>query len=151
MCLQWCHVRNFLIDNDLPCELWCPEAIRLARQGECCQDCIHYHPFRTRSLRGQCALTSEMIPLTESCCHRNAVLHVQESVVLRLGKTVPVELLRAHGISNLRELFWAIESAPDLSADAHTDGIEVSMEALSIPLIYGVSALDWEQALYGEI
>jgi len=24
MCLQWCHVRDILIDNDLDCKLWCP-------------------------------------------------------------------------------------------------------------------------------
>ena len=148
--MQWCHVQDMLIDNDLPCALWCPDKIRLAKQHDRCQDCIHFRVFHARNLRGHCALTNEMIPLGETCCHHNAPIHSQEAVVLRLGETVPQQLLQAHGIANIPDLFFAIESAPELPDDMPEDPIKVPMSSLALPLVYGVSALCWDKAIYGE-
>jgi hypothetical protein len=149
MCMQWCHVRNILIDNDLSCTLWCPDEIRLAYQHAGCQDCKHYQPFRARDLRGTCALTHEMVPLSQTCCHYNVTVNTQTTVTLHLGTTVLPELLQAHEIATVRDLFWVIESAPDLLPEIPADPIPIRMSLLMLPLVYGVSALCWEKALYG--
>lgn len=145
MCLQWCHVRNLLIDNDLDCGLWCPDAIRLARQAERCESCAHFFPARR-----QCRLTGEKAPLARTCCHHNIPLRRLEKVVLRLGETVPPQLLQAHGIRSLAELFLVVDSAPAPPPGNPADGIELDARCLSVPLVYGVRARCWEKALYGQ-
>lgn len=144
MCLQWCHVRGIVLDNDLPCALWCPENIRLAQQGKRCPDCLHYRA-------GTCALTAMQTPLAQTCCHFNAPLRPPGTQVrLKLGDTVPPDLLRAHGIQTVAELFQVVESAPDLPPDASPDDILLDAHHLSLPLVYGVRARCWDKALYGD-
>jgi hypothetical protein len=149
MCLQWCHVRNILIDNDLSCAVWCPDETRRAHQHARCQDCPHYQPFRARGLRGTCTLTHEMVPLSQTCCHYHASVNTQPLVTLHLGTTVLPELLQAHGIATVRELFRVIESAPELPPEPPSEAIPIRMAQLTLPLVYGVAALCWEKALYG--
>jgi len=148
MCLQWCHVQNFLIDNDLPCALWCAEKVRWAHDDKRCEDCRHHQPI-FGAPRGRCALTKEITPLAGNCCHYDAVIQTRETVLLRLGETVPPALLRAHGIRTVDELFLVVDSAPDLPPGSPQDGIALDHEFLSVPLVYGVRALCWENALYG--
>lgn len=143
MCLQWCHVRDCLIDNDIPCERLCPAEIRLARAGNTCATCRHR--------RGEiCCLTQEHLPSQRWCCHHNAEVRKFEKVLLRTGQNVPWELLAAHGVASVRDLFGQVESAPELPPEAPADGIWLEAEALSVPLVYGVCAACWEAALTGE-
>ncbi len=143
MCLQWCHVRDILIDNDLPCALWCPEAIRLAHAGDACETCRH----RRGAL---CRLTQERLPLARTCCHWNAERRAFEFVVLRMGLNVPPELAAAHHVKSTRRIFEMVDTAPDLPPEAPEDGILLSAADLSVPLVYGVCAACWEEALTGE-
>jgi len=141
MCLQWCHVRSQLIDNDLSCALWCADDIRLAHAAETCDTCRHYHA-------GVCALTRERVPLARTCCHHNAEPQ-RGMVILRLGENVPLELARAHGAASVRQIFDRVDSAPDMSG-APEDGIEWRIEEMSVPLVYGVRAsCCWDTALTG--
>ncbi|MEP0805691.1 MAG: hypothetical protein HRF47_09390 [Chloroflexota bacterium] len=142
MCLQWCHVRSLLIDNDLPCALWCPDEVRLAQQGRRCAECRHHRA-------GICALTHERTPLAQTCCHFDAPVQPLETVRLKRGETVPEQLLRAHGIQTVAELFLVVDSAPDLPQDAQADEIRLDARLLSVPLVYGVRARCWDKALYG--
>ena len=143
MCLQWCHVRNALIDNDLPCEMLCPESIRLAHAAETCETCIHY-------VAGLCALTKERIPQSRTCCHWNADPMFFDVVVLHLGVNVPSELMAAYGANSIREIFDQVDTAPDLPPDAPADGIVLNARDLTLPLVYGVCADCWEQAITGQ-
>lgn len=149
MCLQWCHVRRIVIDNDLPCALWCSDEIRLAQRERRCADCRH-HQALPGSPRGLCLLTKELTPLSQTCCHHNAETGNVEQVTLRLGETVPPELLQAHGVRSVRDLFLVVDSAPELPAESPEDEIELDAFWLSLPLVYGVQARCWERALYGE-
>lgn len=142
MCLQWCHVRDCLIDNDIPCERICPEEIRLAQAGNTCSTCAH--------CRGDtCSLTHEHLPRKRWCCHHNVELKPFDFVVLRAGENVPRELLAIHGVETVRDLFGQVESAPDLPEDAPTDGVVMAAKELSVPLVYGVCSACWEEALTG--
>ncbi len=142
MCLQWCHVRDVLIDNDLPCALLCPDAIRLAHTGDTCDTCRHYQ-------NGLCALTRERPPLARTCCHWNAAPAAFDYVVLRLGVNVPPELAAAHGVQTTRDIFDVVDSAPELPPETPADGFYLDARNLVVPLVYGVCADCWEQALTG--
>lgn len=146
MCLQWCHVRNILVDNDIPCSLLCPDEIRLAQQEKDCLDCVHYEEGEI----GLCLLTHEIAPLSETCCHWNAIRQ-SGSVVLVLGKTVPVALAAAHGVRSTAQIFEMVDSAPELDESAPQEGFEMQIDAMAVPLIYGVTSTDWDAALYPNI
>ena len=142
MCLQWCHVRDMLIDNDLPCKAQCPASVRLAHAQKRCNTCRHYQD-------GLCALTHEIVPLAETCCHWNAFPR-SGTVTLRLGQTVSPVLLALHGAASVREIFDIVDTAPVLPKGTPEDGFPVHIERdLAVPLVYGVTALDWDAALYG--
>lgn len=143
MCLQWCHVRSVLIDNDIPCTQLCPDAIRLAQQEKRCLDCSHYQPDQV----GLCLLTHEIAPLAETCCHWNATVR-QGEVTLVLGENVPIALTQAHGVATTAQIFEMVDTAPELTADAPEDGIVMTIEEMTVPLVYGVVSTDWDAALY---
>lgn len=142
MCLQWCHVRDLLIDNDIPCRRICPDEIRLAQEGQSCKTCVH----RRENL---CILTKERLPHKGVCCHHNATIRQFESVTLRAGENVPWELLEAHGVDTVHELFDRVDSAPELPVGSLEDGVVLEAQDLSVPLVYGVCSSCWEEALTG--
>ena len=146
MCLQWCHVRGLLVDNDIPCEQLCPDAIRLARQEENCRNCTHYQAGEI----SLCLLTHEITPLAESCCHWNVAIQSGE-VLLVLGETVPRALAQAHGVENTCQIFEMVETAPELEENTLSEGIPMLIEEMAVPLIYGVLSTDWDAALYPTI
>ncbi len=141
MCLQWCHVRSMLIDNDIPCTQYCPDVIRLAQQEKGCPQCRHYEPADV----GLCLLTHEITPLVETCCHWNATLQ-QGTVTLVLGENVPLALAKAHGVESTAQIFEMVDSAPELAANAPQEGIVVQIEELAVPLVYGLVSVDWDAA-----
>ena len=146
MCLQWCHVRGVLVDNDIPCVQLCPDTIRLAHLNKSCQMCRHY-------LHGEvdlCELTQEITPLTETCCHWNAQKQSGPRV-LTLGDTVPEALAAAHGVESTAQIFEMVDTAPELDDDTPEEGIVMQIEEMSVPLVYGVIALEWDAALYPPI
>ena len=143
MCLQWCHVRDLLIDNDLPCQTLCPDEIRLAHAADTCPTCRHY---RDRF----CVLTRERVPLARTCCHWNAEPRRFDYVTLRMGVNIPPELLAVYDARTIREIFERVDTAPDLPPDTPADGLLLDARHLSVPLVYGVCAACWEQALTGQ-
>ena len=147
MCLQWCHVRSVLVDNDIPCDRLCPDEIRLAQQDKHCRDCIHHEPGEEIGL---CRLTHEITPLAETCCHWNAAIERGE-VLLVLGENVPPALAQAHGVESTAQIFEMVDTAPELAADRPEEGIPMRIEDMAVPLVYGVVSMDWDAALYPSI
>lgn len=146
MCLQWCHVRGLLVDNDIPCRLLCPDTIRLAQAEKNCRSCVHYLPSDV----ALCLLTHEIAPLSETCCHWNVTIQ-QGEVLLVLGETVPRELAKAHGVDSTHQIFEMVETAPELDQTLPEEGISMKIEEMAVPLIYGVVSTDWDTALYPDI
>ena len=146
MCLQWCHVRGLLVDNDIPCTRLCPDAIRLAQREKSCRSCTHFQSGEV----GLCLLTHEITPLTENCCHWNATIQSGE-VQLALGKTVPSTLAQAHGVESTRQIFEMVDTAPELEENTPPEGISMHIEEMAVPLVYGLRAADWDAALYPSI
>jgi len=143
MCTQWCHVRDCLIDNDIPCDRIYLEEIRPAQTGNTCATCRH--------CRGEiCSLTPERLLYKRWCCNHNVAVRKFKKVLLRSGQNVPRELLAVHGVESVRDLFGQVESAPDLSPEAPADGMWLEAGELSIPLVYWVCAACLEAAFTGE-
>ncbi len=146
MCLQWCHVRGLLVDNDIPCEQLCPDAIRLAQREKNCRNCTHYQAGEI----SLCLLTHEITPLAETCCHWNATIQSGD-VLLILGKTVPRTLAQAHGVKSTRQIFEMVDTAPELEENTPAEGIPMRIEEMAVPLVYGILSIDWDDALYPPI
>jgi len=146
MCLQWCHVRGLLVDNDIPCAQLCPDEIRLAHEKKNCRSCTHYFPNDVPL----CVLTHEIAPLSETCCHWNAEIQSGE-VVLVLGETVPKALALAHGVESTHQIFEMVDTAPELDASIPQEGILMKIEEMAVPLVYGILSTDWDAALYPDI
>lgn len=147
MCLQWCHVRSLLVDNDIPCLMLCPDAIRLAQVEKNCRSCAHCQSGDGVDL---CLLTHEITPLAENCCHWNATIESGE-VLLVLGETVPLDLAQAHGVESTAQIFEMVDTAPELEENTPEEGIPMYIEEMSVPLVYGVIATAWDKALYPSI
>ena len=147
MCLQWCHVRSLLVDNDIPCSMLCPDTIRLAQTEKSCRSCTHCQPNDDCDI---CLLTHEITPLAENCCHWNAAIESGE-VLLVLGKNVPLELAKAHGVESTSQIFEMVDTAPELEENAPEEGIPMYIEEMSVPLVYGAIASDWDEALYPSV
>jgi hypothetical protein len=141
MCLQWCHVRQVVIDNDLPCTLQCPAAIRTAHQADTCDTCRH------KQGDDLCALTHESLPAARTCCHWNVQPNLPERIELRFEDIAP-ELRAAYRAQSLADIFNMVDSAPDLQDGAMT--FETDASFLSVPLVYGVCAACWLSALTGQ-
>jgi len=134
MCLQWCHVRSLIIHNDHPC-LHCLGVIRFARQGEDCSACAHYG--------GQlCNLTKSAIPAARTCCHHNVNPLQIEVLDLTEENILPMQLI-LYQVNNLKELFWLVESAPE-PIELPNGALQVRMEDLAVPMVYGLPANEWE-------
>ncbi len=140
MCLQWCHVRSWLIDNDLPCmECDHGEADRLPVAWTCVS-CTHV--IARDGQAGMCNLTRETLPLAGRCCHWCAELTPAVSLALSTDQLAP--WLAEAG--EVVEVFAASPSAPPIAFDA-AGRVVVAIDDLSVPLVYGVPALDWDAAL----
>ena len=146
MCLQWCHVRGVLVDNDIPCTQLCPDEIRLAHEKKNCRSCTHYQPGEV----ALCLLTHEITPLAETCCHWNAEIQSGE-VVLVLGETVPVALAKAHCVENTHQIFEMVDTAPELDESIPDEGFSMQIEEMAVPLVYGIVSTAWDAALYPEL
>lgn len=111
MCLQWCHVRRWLINNDQLCEGCELQRVAELPAAWSCASCTH------RVMRSdeadRCGLTGAGLPLAGRCCHW----------CVPLSTPAPAEP----------------QGAPWLGACNH--------DAMSVPLVYGVPAAGWEEAL----
>lgn len=115
MCLQWCHVQRWLIDNDLECT-GCERGAASDLPGEWrCADCLHLR--QPAGAAPSCALTRARLPLLGRCCHWRAE-PVQET-----ARLAP----------------WLVPEARDLGMLRPGD--------LNIPLVYGVPAGAWAEAI----
>src|SRR6266498_3050234 len=140
MCLQWCHVRSWLIDNDLSCTGCDRSEPDLLPAAWSCASCTHLiaHDGQARI----CGLTRETLPLAGRCCHWSAEL--TSSAALALSATELAPWLAEAG--DAAEVFAASSSAPPISFGAAGQVI-VAIDDLSVPLVYGVPAPDWDAAL----
>ena len=140
MCLQWCHVRSWLIDNDLSCTGCDRSEPELLPAAWSCASCTHLiaHDGQVRI----CGLTRETLPLAGRCCHWSAELTSSAALALSAAELAP--WLAEAG--DAAEVFAASPSAPPISFDA-AGQVVVAIDDLSVPLVYGVPAPDWDAAL----
>src|SRR6266545_230051 len=140
MCLQWCHVRSWLIDNDLSCTGCDRSEPELLPAAWSCASCTHLiaHDGQVRI----CGLTRETLPLAGRCCHWSAELTSSAALALSAAELAP--WLAEAG--DAAEVFAASPSAPPISFDP-TGRVVVAIDDLSVPLVYGVPAPDWDAAL----
>ena len=140
MCLQWCHVQAWLIDNDLPCTGCDRSDPARLPDAWSCASCTHV--ILRDGLPGICGLTRETLPLAGRCCHWRAEL--ASSPVLTLGAADLAPWLAEVG--DVAEVFTASLSAPPISFDS-AGRVVVALGDLSVPLVYGVPAPEWDAAL----
>lgn len=143
MCLQWCHTTKRLIDNDLPC-IGCTHFPHRAAPGEqSCATCAH-----RVVLDGQvpfCGLSKAPLPLTQHCCHWNAIIETR-SILLLTDSDVAPGVLEMWGVASVGALFARSNSAPEVASDI--DGrVSVALDELALPLVYGVPAAQWDMVL----
>ena len=143
MCLQWCHTTKRLIDNDLPC-IGCDHfPYRAAPAREACTSCAHV--VTPDGARPFCGLSKAPLPLTQHCCHWNVELESRPILLLSDTDIAP-GVLDMWGVASVRELFNRSDSAPEVQEKA--DGrIQVALDELAVPLVYGVPAAQWDLAL----
>lgn len=80
MCLQWCHVRRWLINNDLECS-GCERGVASDLPAEwSCAGCQHL--LQPAGAESCCALTGAQLPLAGRCCHWRAELVLEASSAL---------------------------------------------------------------------
>jgi len=122
MCLQWCYIQGWLIDNDLPCGA-CPAYGRSPVAA--CVTCVH----RREGAHGPlCVLTHAPLPHAGGCCHHNADRGRDRDALPWDALPVAPWLPAAH----LR--------APD-------GEVWLRLADLAVPLVYGVTADAWETAV----
>lgn len=145
MCLQWCHVRRLLIDNDLPCSGCTRFPAFLLPQEESCQSCQH-----RREQDGKpafCSLSQMPLPKAGRCCHWNAEVDTRQIVQLTTADVAP-DVLTIWGVDTVAALFQHSDTAPDYEREG-SESIRVNLDDLALPFIYGVPAAQWEAALDG--
>lgn len=138
MCLQWCHVQSWLIDNDLVCidcdrhnPATLPAWVR-------CATCTHQRTPDDQP--PHCALTHEGLPIAGGCCHWNVSIATETSLALGPGDLAPWLG------SDVLAVFAASPSAPDVVTDER-GYVTIARDDLSVPLVYGVPADEWADAL----
>ncbi len=118
MCLQWCHVQRWLIDNDQEC-IGCERGVARDLPPEwSCAECLHL--LRPAGAPLSCALTRARLPLLGRCCHWQAALALEEASAL-----AP----------------WLEDAVRELRATLP------GWDDLSVPLVYGVPAGAWAEAI----
>jgi hypothetical protein len=145
MCLQWCHVRRLLIDNDLPCSGCTRFPAFLLPQTESCQSCQH-----RRAQEGEqvfCSLSQMPLPKAGRCCHWQVEADTRSEIALTTADVAP-DVLAIWNVDTVAELFERSETAPDYEP-AGSEGVRVNLDDLALPFVYGVPAAQWEAALDG--
>ncbi|NNJ12218.1 hypothetical protein EKD04_017960 [Chloroflexales bacterium ZM16-3] len=139
MCLQWCHVWGWLIDNDISC--WDCPAYGLPPVASCAS-CAHR---RAGAGGPMCSLTKAALPYVGGCCHHNADLGGVGSARALDALPVAPWLLAAHRAATAEALVASHHSAPDLE---RRDGRTwLQLDDLAVPLVYGVTADAWGSAV----
>jgi hypothetical protein len=145
MCLQWCHVRRLLIDNDLPCSGCSRFPAFLLLQEEGCESCQHW-----REQDGKpafCSLSQMPLPKIGRCCHWQVEADTRSEITLTTADVAP-DVLTIWGVDTVAELFERSETAPDYET-SDTDHVSVNLDDLALPFVYGVPAAQWDDALDG--
>jgi hypothetical protein len=143
MCLQWCHATHQLIDNDIACT-HCVLSGAL-RPDQCCDTCCHR--VERDGKPPMCRLTSMGLPLSGGCCHANIVPDTPDDGIMWLDTDdVAPSALAHHRVATIAALFEHSPTAPNYTATVD-GGVEVNIENLARPEIYGVPAPDWDEAL----
>ena len=143
MCLQWCHATHQLIDNDIACT-HCVLSGAL-RPDQCCDTCCHR--VERDGKPPMCRLTSMGLPLSGGCCHANIVPDTPDDGIMWLDTDdVAPSALAHHRVATIAALFEHSPTAPDYTATVD-GGVEVNIEDLARPEVYGVPAPDWDAAL----
>ena len=142
MCLQWCHATHQLIDNDVACtHCALSQALRPDQRCDMCR-----HRIARDGKPPMCALTRAGLPLSGGCCHANVAPDTPEGGVMWLDTDdVAPSALAYHRVGTIAALFERSATAPDYTMTA--GGLEVDIESLARPEVYGVPATDWDAAL----
>lgn len=138
MCLQWCHVRHILINNDFPCS-HCPSTLRLdhsTRGG--CDTCRHRHENGSAEF---CRLTHADLPPARSCCHHN--VNLDEGVVVITLPTIAPTLLEEMSVATVAEVFLESDTAPDVPLP-DPNAVTVDLALFAIPAVYGIPSTEWK-------
>lgn len=140
MCLQWCHVRRWLINNDFVCtgcDYGDPQ--RLPAQFSC-RTCAHR--VVQVSTEDMCGLTHEYLPVVRRCCHWNVAPCSAITLVLKNDDLAPW----IQGPQGVVGVFNESDTAPDVVVDGE-QRVAVTLDELSVPLVYGVPSPNWDDAL----
>jgi hypothetical protein len=141
MCLQWCHQRHLLIDNDFACGHCTLNRVAALPAEWACASC-QYRRDRD-GLPPLCRLTRQGLPVANRCCHWNVQLDVSPAAVT-LAALAPGLLADQEGLTAL---------ADQLPAHSRWEGdalVRVPLDGLALPDVYGVPAWAWDDALLGE-
>ncbi len=140
MCLEWCHVRSWLINNDIACATCAHRSPERLPDRFSCTTCTHRGGQVATA--GMCGLTHEALPTVGRCCHWSVTPTTAMTLVLSDADLAP--WLR--GPRGVAGVFDESETAPEVSIDA-AGCVAVRLNELSVPLVYGVPSSDWEAAL----
>ena len=140
MCLQWCHVRGWLIDNDLTC-VGCPLGV-LAPSAPPCETCAHHQVDAGGA--EVCALTHAALPHRRSCCQHNAAPAAETHIPLELIPIAP--WVTARWGDDPEVLLATHHSAPGVAFDDEERPALVLAD-LATPLVYGIPAAQWPAAV----
>lgn len=140
MCLQWCHVRGWLIDNDLACT-GCPLGA-LAPSAPPCSSCVHHQVDEAGA--EICALTHTTLPHRRSCCHHNAPPTAETHIPLDLLPIAP--WVTSRWGDDPAALLATHHSAPGVAFD-DAERPALALADLATPLLYGVPAAQWPSAV----
>ena len=141
MCLQWCHVRGWLIDNDLAC-VGCPLGV-LAPSAPSCETCAHHQVDAGGA--EVCALTHTALPHRRSCCHHNAAPAAETHIPLELIPIAP--WVTARWGDDPEALLATHHSAPGVAFDDEERPALVLAD-LATPLVSGILSAQWPAAVY---
>ena len=143
MCLQWCHVRQLVIDNDVSCAGFCALGRALPADWSCAT-CRHHvvREGREGEGRGLCGLTHLDRPRQGACCHYSVELTPDDRPMC-VGREhlAPTVLPRLAG-RTAAEAFAQSETAPDVERDV-AGRVRVRLADLAVPEVYGLPSGAW--------
>lgn len=139
MCLQWCHVRRLVIDNDVSCAGFCALGRALPADWSCAT-CRHHVVREGRG--GLCGLTHLDRPRQGACCHY-AVELTSADDRMWLGREHLAPTVRTRPMSRTAaEAFELSETAPEVERDA-AGRVRVRLKDLAVPDVYGLPSREW--------
>jgi|GEM_PF-1087044 hypothetical protein len=145
MCLQWCHVRRLIIDNDLPCSGCTRFPAFLLPDNESCERCQHRREQDDKP--AFCSLSQMPLPKAGRCCHWNAEVDTRSEIMLTTADVAP-DVLTIWGVDTVAKLFARSETAPDYEPEDN-NSVRINLDDLALPFVYGVPAAQWDDALDG--